>query len=134
MNFWLKCAPSERKTGEYTYGLYDAMWSIYWSIKCRVVNILVDIMLYCWYFNILFLFTSVNAAEPKCLSFGVFIDPFDQHFWLHNIYFKKIKDTKNTYMIYENDQLTKLIKNTKNRDGKACRYCRYICAIFLWLC
>ena len=34
-------------------------------------------------------------------------------FWLHNIYFKKISDTKNTYMIYENDQLTKLIKNTK---------------------
>ena len=34
-----------------------------------------------------------------------------QDFWLHNIYFKKISDTKNTYMyfwymIYENDQLT----------------------------
>ena len=28
--------------------------------------------------------------------------------------FKKISDSKNTYMIYENDQLTKLIKNTKN--------------------
>ena len=33
---------------------------------------------------------------------------------LPNIYFKKISYSKNTYMIYENDQLTKLIKNTKN--------------------
>ena len=54
--FTQMCTLRTQDRGVYIYGLYDAMWSIYWSIKCRVVNILVNIMLYCWYFNILFLF------------------------------------------------------------------------------
>ena len=69
--------------------------------------------------NFFFIITPLSFLELVSTStlFFEVLGPMTKYIFFflrfHNIYFKKISDTKNTYMIYENDQLTKLIKNTK---------------------
>ena len=57
---------------------------------------------------------SLCNNKQQALVSSEMSEEAEMRLWLPNIYFKKISYSKNTYMIYENDQLTKLIKNTKN--------------------